>query len=52
MFAILERFVVLLYARTSEDISVNMVRQKLFAKGTMSLENIPPTQGALKEHVK
>ena len=43
---ILERFVVLLYSKTSEAERVNEVRQELFARGR-SVENIPPTQGAL-----
>ena len=48
---ILERFVVLLYSKTSEAERVNEVRQELFARGR-SVENIPPTQGALVQHVR
>ena len=48
----LERFVVLLYAKTSEATSVNEARQSLFAQGSRDLENISPTQGALKQHIK
>jgi len=44
----IEHYVVLLYSRTSK---VNEARQKLFVKGTTrSLQNIPPTQGALVQH--
>ena len=50
--ALLERFVVLLYSKTLEAETVNEARQILFSKGNRTLENIPPTQGALQEHVK
>ena len=48
----IEEYVVLLYSKTSEAKRVNEARQQLFAKGTRSLENIPPTQGALVQHVR
>ena len=43
----------LLYSQTSDATQVNKARQKLlnFIKGTISLENIPPTKGALVQHV-
>ena len=41
--AILERFVVLLYNRTSELFHVNEARQHLFARRGRTLENIPRT---------
>ena len=47
----LEQYVVLLYSKTSEAIKVNEARQALFVKGTRTLENIPPTKGALIQHV-
>ena len=50
-FEILERFVVLLYDRTSQNSKVNLARQSLFASRGRSIENIPPTQAALKQHV-
>lgn len=50
--ATIERFVVLLYDRTSTCTEVNQARQKLFAKKGRSLEGIPPTRAALEEHVK
>ena len=46
----LEHFVVLLYSKTCEAERVNEARQELFARGR-SVENIPPTQGALIQHV-
>ena len=39
---ILERFVVLLYDKTSSIESVNNARQELFSKKNRNLENIPP----------
>ena len=52
MFEKIERYVVLLYSKTSDATQVNEARQKLFIKGTRSLENIPPTKGALVQHVR
>ena len=48
---LLERFVVLLYHRTSNCSDVNSCRRELFCKGR-AIDNIPPTQGALFQHVK
>jgi len=49
---LLERFVVLLYDRTSEEECVNEARQKLFTIKGRTIENIPPTQHALMQHTK
>ena len=48
----IERFVVLMYSKTSSESTVNNARQKLFYQGSRSLENILPTQVALLQHVK
>ena len=48
----IERFVVLLYDRTSTCSDVNLVRKMLFAKEGRSLEGIPPTREAREQHVK
>lgn len=50
--AVIERFVVLLYDRTSNITSVNDARQELFSKKSRTLENIPPTRAALVNHIK
>lgn len=42
--ALIERFVVLLYSRTSSQTTVKKARQELFSKGNRTLENIPPTR--------
>jgi len=47
----LERFVILLYDKTSECTYVNEARKVLFTKGRQ-IDRIPPTKAALKEHVK
>ena len=49
---LLERFVVLMYERTSESTEVNDARKQLFTQKSRTLENIPPPQAALIEHVK
>ena len=48
---IIERFVVLLFDRTSTCDKVNDARRKLFPRKN-SVEQIPPTRAALMEHVK
>ena len=52
--AYIERYVVLLYDRTSGDASVNVndTRKKLFAQKARLLENIPPARSSLVEHVR
>ena len=50
-FALTERFVVLWYDRTSELSSVNEARQHMFSRKSKSLDGIPPTQAALKQHI-
>ncbi len=47
-----ERFVVLLYSRTSSCETVNHARKELFACGNRQIANIPPTRSALEQHVK
>ncbi len=50
--ATVERFVVLLYDRTSNILNVNDSRKHLFIQKARSLENLPPTQEALKQHTR
>ncbi|KAK3746528.1 hypothetical protein QZH41_007370 [Actinostola sp. cb2023] len=50
--AVIERFIILLYDRTSNLTEVNMARQYLFSKKSRNLENIPPTKEALLQHIK
>ena len=49
---LLERFVVLVYDCTCTDIRVNEARKHLFSQKGRSMNHLPPTQGALVEHVK
>ena len=42
---------VVLYKRTSDIGSVNKARQFLFATGKRKIENIPPSQAALVQHI-
>ncbi len=46
-----ERFVILIYDRTSTCTDINKARKKLFAKKS-SVMRIPPTRAALEQHVK
>ena len=48
----IERYVVLLYNRTSALSSVNEARKQLFCQGNRKIENIPPSKAALFQHVK
>ncbi|KAG7168460.1 hypothetical protein Hamer_G002523 [Homarus americanus] len=48
----LERFIVLLYDRTSTCCDVNVVRKKLFSRKSRSLKHLPPTRAALEQHIK
>ena len=50
--ATLERFVVLLYDRTSEKTVVNDARKQMFVKKGRQFDTIPPTRVALLEHSK
>ena len=47
----IERFVILLYDRTSTCTDIDKARRKLFAKKN-SVRQIPPTRAALEQHVK
>ena len=48
----LERFVVLLYDRTSCEVEVNTARKHLFTQKSRSIDALPPTRAALLEHSK
>jgi len=48
---IIERFVILLYDRTSKCTDIDKARRKLFARNN-NVQLIPPTKAALEEYVK
>ena len=48
----LERFVVLMYDRSSGSSGVDEARLDLFARKQRSYDKIPPTHAVLKEHAK
>jgi len=48
----IERYVVLLYDRTSMCTSVNECRRILYTKRNRAIENVPPTRDALVQHCK
>ncbi|XP_041369568.1 uncharacterized protein LOC121383547 [Gigantopelta aegis] len=49
-FASLERFTCILYDKTTNQSSVNDLRQELFSQSTHAMESLPPTQAALLQH--
>ena len=49
---VLERFVVLLYHKTSSKLEVNESRFQLFLAMNRQIDNIPPTAASLVEHTK
>ena len=46
-FQSIERFVTILYDRTSNETTANSARLELFTRKNRSLENIPPTQAKI-----
>ena len=48
---VLERYVVLLYSRTSQLTEENEARQQLFSYDNRKLESIPPSHAALCQHL-
>ncbi len=48
----LERFILLMYCRTSGDMNVNMARMTLLSQTSRNFDNIPPTRSALHQHTK
>ena len=48
----LERFVVLMYDRTSSETTVNQTRKQLFTQKGRAFDGLPPTQAALIQHIK
>ena len=49
---ILERFVVLLYDRTSTEMKVNEARKHLFSRKGRPIDGLPPTRASLLEHTR
>ena len=47
-----ERYVVLLYDKTTSLSDVNEARRHLFTKKACLSENLPPTKDALRQHTK
>ena len=47
-----ERYVILMYDRTSDLHSVSESRRHLFTKKNRSNENLPPTLDTLEQHLK
>ena len=52
VLSIIERFVVMMYQRTSCISDVNTARIHLFSSDNRQIETIPPTQACLIQHIK
>ena len=50
-FEHIQRFVILLYDRSSSCTKVNICRRILFTSKNKDIELIPPTEDALKQHL-
>ena len=50
-FQALEKFFVVLHSATLNTDDINVARRVLFTQGGRTLENLPPTSCALKQHV-
>ena len=48
----IERYIVLLYDRTSQESSVDVSQKVMFAQKGRELARIPPTKDALEQHLK
>ena len=51
-FAVLERFVVLMYDRSSLCATVNAARRQIFTKKGRPVDGLPPTKDALLQHTR
>ena len=51
-FNVIQRFVILMYSRTSEFEKVNDARLDMFFKNTQDVQTIPPTSNALLQHTR
>ena len=49
---IIERFVCVMYYRSTKYVNVNKCRQYLFTRMSRSIENCPPTSNVLEQHIK
>ena len=52
LMAALEKWTVMMYSKSCNKLTVNEARQSMFTHNLKSLDNIPPTQAALYQHVK
>ena len=48
----IERFISIMYDRSSDSYSVDSTRKKLFSKKNTSFDHLPPTSAALKYHIQ
>ena len=49
--AVLERLVILMYSKTCDVLKVNAAMLIIFGEGSLNIENIPPTEAVLIDHI-
>ena len=49
---IIQHFVINMYIKSSPLTKVNDTRMEIFCEKNQNMENLPPTEDALKQHVK
>jgi len=50
--SVVERFVIIMYDRTSDCSDLNSARKQLFTKKSKTLESLPPTSNAFLQHIR
>ena len=51
LFELFERFICILYDKTTSVVMVNDLRKELFSRGLLSMKNIPPSQVINKKYL-
>ena len=49
--SVIERFVILMYSRTSQFHNVNAARKQMFLYGNRQIDKVPPSHNALYQHI-
>ena len=49
--AVLERLLILMYSKTCDVLKVNEAMQIIFSQGSRNIENKPPTEAVLIDHI-
>ena len=52
VFKVKQRFVILMYACSSDFLDINAARMDMFFKKSQNLENVPPSKNVVLQHTK